>query len=57
MLIDHARVLQIKEDIKLNEKFYYVHFLNFEKRMDRWISEKMIKNNLGNIDKELEGVK
>jgi hypothetical protein len=57
MLIDHARVLQIKEDIKLNEKFYYVHFLNFEKRMDRWISEKMIRNNLGNIDKELEGVK
>jgi hypothetical protein len=36
---------------------YYVHFLNLEKRNDRWITEKMIKQNLGNKDKDIEGVK
>lgn len=49
-----ARVLQIKIDA--NDRFYYVHFLNFEKRMDRWISDKEIKINLGNKDRHMEGV-
>jgi hypothetical protein len=49
-------VLQIKEDPKTNGKSYYVHFLNFEKRMDRWINEKMVTKNLGNKDKEFDGV-
>jgi hypothetical protein len=44
-----ARVLQIKED-KSNEKYFYVHFFNYEKRMDRWVSEKCIRKILGNKD-------
>ena len=47
-------MLQIKEDPKTWEKYYYVHFLNLEKRMDKWISEKSVKRNLGNINKEFE---
>jgi hypothetical protein len=57
LIIDVARVLQIKEDSSTNERKYYVHFLNFEKRMDKWISEKTIMKNLGNRDKEKDGVK
>jgi hypothetical protein len=33
-----ARVLQIKEEEIEKGKFFYVHFLNLEKRMDRWVS-------------------
>jgi hypothetical protein len=40
--IVQARVLQIKEEEIKKEKTFYVHFLNFEKRMDRWVSEKQI---------------
>ena len=29
---------------------YYVHFLDYEKRMDRWIEDKTILKNLGNGD-------
>ena len=40
--------MQIKEDIK--KKMYYVHFIDYEKRMDRWIEEDIIIKNLGKID-------
>jgi hypothetical protein len=53
----YARILQIKEDPLTSEKFYYVHFINLEKRMDRWISEKIIIKSLGKANKELEAVK
>jgi hypothetical protein len=53
-LIGQARVLQIKED--KGERFYYVHFLNLEKRMDKWIPHKMIKRNFGKKAKDFDGV-
>ena len=52
---EQARVLQIK-DHDSNEKSYYVHFLNLEKRMDRWISSKMIKSNMGQKSFLINGV-
>jgi hypothetical protein len=44
----------MKDDNKTNEKSFYVHFLNYEKRMDRWITEKQVRKNLGNKDKDLD---
>jgi len=29
---------------------FYVHFMDYEKRMDRWIEEKYVLRNLGNIE-------
>ena len=52
---EQARVLQIKDD-ELNEKSFYVHFLNLEKRMDRWVSSKMIKSNMGQKSFLINGV-
>lgn len=54
-----AKVLQIKEDANNSEdKCYYIHYLDFEKRMDRWIDTKsIIKNHGANSKfKELNGV-
>jgi hypothetical protein len=55
-----AKVLQIKENSNTTstEKFYYVHYLDFEKRMDRWIESKMIIKNHGinSKMKEFKGV-
>jgi hypothetical protein len=56
-ILVEAKVLQIKEDPKTNEKLFYVHFLNYEKRMDKWVSEQQVKKNLGNMDKDLDGVR
>lgn len=50
LLLDQAKVLQIKENKE--DKAYYVHFLNLEKRMDKWVTDKHIKSNLSkNKDK------
>ena len=54
-----AKVLQIKDDPNNpQEKFYYVHYLDFEKRMDRWIDVKSIIKNHGTNTKlkEFNGV-
>lgn len=49
-----AKVLQIKDkdgktnnELETQEKLYYVHFLNFEKRMDKWLPQSLIKKNFG----------
>lgn len=51
-IIVDAKVLQIKErdektNIELKERQYYIHFLNFEKRMDKWIPQSIINKNFG----------
>lgn len=46
-----AKVIQISEDKITNEKCYYVHYLDFEKRMDRWVENKHIIKNHGNGNK------
>jgi hypothetical protein len=33
---------------------YYVHFMDYEKRMDRWIDEKEVLKNLGNVDNSFD---
>lgn len=47
--IVQARVLQIKENA-LGEKSYYVHFLDFEKRMDKWIDQSVVKKVFSNTN-------
>jgi hypothetical protein len=52
-------VIQLKENPNNpSEKFYYVHYLDFEKRMDRWIDCKSILKNHGTNSKmkEFNGV-
>ena len=34
-----------------------IHFLNLEKRMDKWIKGKNIIKNHGKAEKEIQGVK
>ena len=51
-----ARVLQINNDEKTGEKQYYLHFLNFEKRMDKWIPQSLVKKNYGKLSTAIEGV-
>lgn len=54
-----AKVLQIKENPnEPAEKYFYVHYLDFEKRMDRWIDSKNIIKNHGinSKMKEFNGV-
>ena len=55
-IIVEAKVIQIKEDEQTNEKMYYVHFLNFEKRMDKWVPLSSINKNLGKKTNTIEGV-
>ena len=52
-------MLQIKDDPLTQQKCYYVHYLDFEKRMDGWVDIKsIIKNNGINTKlKEFNGVK
>lgn len=56
IFIVEAKVIQIKEDEQTNEKMYYVHFLNFEKRMDKWVPLSSINKNLGKKTNTIEGV-
>lgn len=52
-------MLQIKENPNnQSEKLYYVHYLDFEKRMDRWIDSKSVLKNHGANSKmkEFNGV-
>ncbi len=53
---DQARILQIKDDsqLKPGSKMYYVHIMDYEKRMDRWVNEKSIRQIIGYCD--LSGV-
>lgn len=51
-----ARVLEVSDDPKTGEKQYYVHFLNFEKRMDKWVPQSLVKKNFGKISTAIEGV-
>ena len=50
-----AKVLQIKIDESTNKKLYYVHFLNLEKRMDKWIDQSLIRKNYGKIPNSIDG--
>lgn len=50
-LMRNGRILRIKFDDNYQEHYYYVHFLNFEKRMDNWIARSNIVKVLGNTDK------
>ncbi len=52
-------MIQIKDNPNLPlDKIYYVHYLDFEKRMDRWIDSKSILKNHGvnSKMKEFNGV-
>ena len=42
-----AKVLEIKENEFTKEKLYYIHFLNFEKRMDKWVEQHYVSKNYG----------
>ena len=50
-----AKVLQIKTDEITNKKLYYVHFLNLEKRMDKWVEQSLIQKNYGKIPNSIDG--
>ena len=44
-----AKVLKKKVNEKTLESLYYVHFLNLEKRMDKWIEQSLISKNYGKL--------
>ena len=44
-----AKVLKKKVNEKTLETLYYVHFLNLEKRMDKWIEQSLISKNYGKL--------
>jgi hypothetical protein len=45
-LIHKAKVLQVEniEKNRISQRRYYIHYLDYEKRMDNWISESSIIN-------------
>lgn len=55
LTVDQARVLQVKDDSI--PRHFYVHFMDYEKRMDRWIEEKFVLKNLGNVESNAENKK
>ena len=50
-----AKVLEIKEDEITKEKLYYIHFLNLEKRMDKWVEQHYVLKNYGHANSSLDG--
>ena len=50
-----AKVLEIKENEMTKEKLYYIHFLNLEKRMDKWVEQHYILKNYGHSNSNLDG--
>ena len=50
-----AKVLEIKEDETTKEKLYYIHFLNMEKRMDKWVEQHYVLKNYGHQNFSLDG--
>ena len=52
-----AKVLEIKENEITKEKLYYIHFLNLEKRMDKWVEQHYVSKNYGHYNYSLDGSK
>lgn len=52
-----GKVLQIKQNETNGQFMYYVHFVNLEKRMDKWISHSQVLRNYGRITSTIEGVR
>ena len=50
-----AKVLEIKENETTKEKLYYIHFLNLEKRMDKWVEQHYVLKNYGHSNFSLDG--
>ena len=50
-----AKVLEIKENEITKEKLYYIHFLNLEKRMDKWVEQNYVLKNYGHSNSNLDG--
>ena len=50
-----AKVLEIKENEITKEKLYYIHFLNLEKRMDKWVEQHYVLKNYGHYNCNLDG--
>ena len=50
-----AKVLEIKENEMTKEKLYYIHFLNLEKRMDKWVEQHYVLKNYGHSNSNLDG--
>ena len=50
-----AKVLEIKENETTKEKLYYIHFLNLEKRMDKWVEQHYVLKNYGHSFSNLDG--
>ena len=50
-----AKVLEIKENEITKEKLYYIHFLNLEKRMDKWVEQHYVLKNYGHNNYTLDG--
>ena len=47
-----AKIIEIKKDSENSGEQYYIHFLNYEKRMDRWIGSELINKNYSNRNKK-----
>ena len=50
-----AKVLEIKENESTKDKLYYIHFLNLEKRMDKWVEQHYVLKNYGHNNYTLDG--
>ena len=50
-----AKVLEIKENESTKDKLYYIHFLNLEKRMDKWVEHHYVQENYGHNNYTLDG--
>ena len=50
-----AKVLEIKINEITKEKLYYIHFLNLEKRMDKWVEQNYVIKNYGHASYTLDG--